>query len=206
MHVDKELRASWKQKWGGEKGGVSAGSLEYHMINDVRMKEGNDDFKRCFVMFAMIAMLAPTPNRQADFRFIRALNDVDEIKNFNWLKFRGLSLPISLPLIKHWTLEKVRKRLKDEGGEYGIGELDDGYPITKSAKDTVESSDEEEVEAEATGEDEIKEGTEDEKVPEIEIEEENICNDEGLMFNDMLEKEVQEHNKYEKQNIRKEQH
>ncbi|KAL2896154.1 Elongation factor 1-alpha [Bienertia sinuspersici] len=205
------------------------------------MKEGNDDFKRCFVMFAMITMLAPTFNRQADFRFIRALNDVDEIKNFNWcgyvldylatslkgyshsqkyvagcvlllqicyfqrLKFRGLSLRKSLPLIKYWTLEKVRKRLKDEGGEYGIGQLDDGYPITNSAKDTVDSSDEEELEAEATDENEIEQGTKDEKVPKIEIEEENVCDDEGLMFNDSLEKEVQEHNKCEKQNIRKEQ-
>lgn len=57
---------------------------------------------------------------------------------FHRYLFRGTCSPKSLPLIRHWTTELLKKRIREEGGEYGAGFLDGDYPITKHKSDVVE--------------------------------------------------------------------
>lgn len=44
--------------------------------------------------------------------------------------FRGISYAKSLPLIKHWNNEKLKKIIDAEVGEYGVSLSDRGYPLS----------------------------------------------------------------------------
>ncbi|KAK9672714.1 hypothetical protein RND81_12G119200 [Saponaria officinalis] len=116
----------------------------------------------------MSTFLAPASNHNLDFKLLNAVQDVEEIKNFNWcqyifdelvkavadfkggckflcgctmflvlaylhrIEFRREVQPTELPLIKHWTNAKLKKRVDDEKV---VGYLGDGcltktnYPI-----------------------------------------------------------------------------
>ncbi|KAK9725547.1 hypothetical protein RND81_05G152600 [Saponaria officinalis] len=50
----------------------------------LKLKDGGDDFKRYFVLYAMSSFLAPTAHNQVDYRLVRVVDDVDNIKNLDW--------------------------------------------------------------------------------------------------------------------------
>ena len=54
-----DTKKYWKESFGDVNGG--------HVII---FKKGDDDFKRCFVMYAMITLLTPTLNIQVYWRFL----------------------------------------------------------------------------------------------------------------------------------------
>ncbi|XP_073059459.1 uncharacterized protein [Primulina eburnea] len=64
-----------------------------------------------------------------------------QILYFHKLKWHGIAERCTLPLIQHWTNERIRIRIKEESaaGEYGQGEWVIGtYPVSLNGKTTVE--------------------------------------------------------------------
>ncbi|XP_021753954.1 uncharacterized protein LOC110719346 [Chenopodium quinoa] len=84
---DSELKVSWRKKYTGGNRDITVPLLVNKMKSDKGMLKGNDEFKRCFVMFAMITLLAPTTNRQADLKLVLALEDVQKIGRYNWCQY-----------------------------------------------------------------------------------------------------------------------
>jgi hypothetical protein len=78
-----DLFEEWQQKLDcvGNKD-ISADQLLSKMLLD--LIDGGDDFKRFFVMYALITYLAPTSHRTVDLSLLKPLVDVNEIKNLNW--------------------------------------------------------------------------------------------------------------------------
>uniref|UniRef100_A0A803MU09 Aminotransferase-like plant mobile domain-containing protein n=1 Tax=Chenopodium quinoa TaxID=63459 RepID=A0A803MU09_CHEQI len=84
---DSELKASWKKKYTGGNKDITVPLLVNEMKSDKGMLKGNDEFKRCFVMFAMVTLLAPTTNRQADLKLVLTLEDVQKTSRYNWCQY-----------------------------------------------------------------------------------------------------------------------
>ncbi|XP_075506832.1 uncharacterized protein LOC142543449 isoform X2 [Primulina tabacum] len=64
-----------------------------------------------------------------------------QILYFHKLKWHGIAERCTLPLIQHWTNERIRRRIKEESaaGDYGQGEWVIGtYPVSLNGKTMVE--------------------------------------------------------------------
>ncbi|KAK9748089.1 hypothetical protein RND81_02G035100 [Saponaria officinalis] len=165
--AEEPLKEEWRKRFG------LGGSTEMIKITKLSQRikdtvDSGDEFKRLFVLYTMSTFLAPTSNHNLDFKLLNAVQDVAEIRNFNWcqyifdelvkavadfkggckflcgctmflvlaylhrIEFRGEVQPTELPLIKHWTDVKLKKRVDDEKV---VGYLGDGcltktnYPI-----------------------------------------------------------------------------
>ncbi|XP_048491047.1 uncharacterized protein LOC104900092 isoform X1 [Beta vulgaris subsp. vulgaris] len=84
---DTKLKNFWLENYAHSSGIVTPASMRMLMEMDDDFLSGNDDFKRCFVMFAIITLLAPSLNTQADFKIVRALIDVNRIKEYDWCSY-----------------------------------------------------------------------------------------------------------------------
>uniref|UniRef100_A0A803N9M4 Uncharacterized protein n=1 Tax=Chenopodium quinoa TaxID=63459 RepID=A0A803N9M4_CHEQI len=124
-----------KQEWRSMFDVIGSAGIPLHKLEAriVQLKDGGELFKRLFVMVAFATFLAPVANRNADLSFIKALENVDEIKNFNWSSEVQEAQDCSLPLIKHWTYKKISDKVKKEveAKSFGCGILDTTtYPIS----------------------------------------------------------------------------
>ncbi|KAK9750309.1 hypothetical protein RND81_02G186500 [Saponaria officinalis] len=147
--VEEPLKEEWRKRFG------LGGTTEIIKISQPSQRikdtvDSGDEFKRLFVLYTMSTFLAPTSNHNLDFKLLNAVQDVVEIRNFNWcqyifdefvravadfkggckflcgctmflvlaylhrIEFRGEVQPTELPLIKHWTDAKLKKRVDDE--------------------------------------------------------------------------------------------
>uniref|UniRef100_A0A803KV89 Uncharacterized protein n=1 Tax=Chenopodium quinoa TaxID=63459 RepID=A0A803KV89_CHEQI len=86
-HADSELKNTWKDLYGGAKHEVTVPQLVEVMTSNEGMRMGNDEFKKCFVMYSMITLLAPTSNRKADFKLVLALENVHLFQDYNWCQY-----------------------------------------------------------------------------------------------------------------------
>uniref|UniRef100_A0A803LSA5 Uncharacterized protein n=1 Tax=Chenopodium quinoa TaxID=63459 RepID=A0A803LSA5_CHEQI len=134
--TDLQLKQEWRSMFDvAGSVGIPLHKLEARIV---QLKDGGELFKRLFVMVAFATFLAPVANRTADLSFVKALENVDEIKNFNWCKYvheRNEAQDCSLPLIKHWTDKKISDRVKKEveAKSFGYGILDTTiYPISQN--------------------------------------------------------------------------
>lgn len=167
-----EIMSVWKEKYGIDR--VYPLSKLKNLIKE-RLTDGGDDFKRLFVLYSLSSFLTPTANGMVDFSALKALIDVEKIREVDWcsyvlkhlckavtkfnssseiktvsgcvlvllilylhrLKWCGIAEPYSLPLIQHWSNEKLRRRVSEEmsAGALGEGEWVEGvYPVSlKSA-------------------------------------------------------------------------
>ena len=50
-------------------------------------KEGENDFKVCFVLFVLDALLCPTMKFFVKHSFLHLVEDIDSIKKMNWVEF-----------------------------------------------------------------------------------------------------------------------
>lgn len=83
--VDKGIIRAWKSDYGlSEKQALHLSKLESRMVNLV---DGGEEFKRCFVLHAMCSFLTPTTNRTVSLKLLKAVEEVDEIKNFDWCSY-----------------------------------------------------------------------------------------------------------------------
>ncbi|KAK9741368.1 hypothetical protein RND81_03G100500 [Saponaria officinalis] len=165
--VEEPLKEEWRKRFrlGGTTEMIKISQLSQRIKDTV---DSGDEFKRLFVLYTMSTFLAPTSNHNLDFKLLNAVQDVAEIRNFNWcqyifdelvkavadfkggckffcgctiflvlaylhrIEFREEVQPTELPLIKHWTDAKLKKRVDDEKV---VGYLGDGcltktnYPI-----------------------------------------------------------------------------
>ncbi|KAK9666129.1 hypothetical protein RND81_14G162400, partial [Saponaria officinalis] len=158
--AEEPLKEEWRKRFG------LGGTTEMIKITQLSQRikdtvDSGDEFKRLFVLYTMSTFLALTSNHNLDFKLLNAVQDVAEIRNFNWcqyifdelvkavadfkggckflcgctmflvlaylhrIEFRGEVQPTELPLIKHWTDTKLKKRVDDEKV---VGYLGDGYP------------------------------------------------------------------------------
>uniref|UniRef100_A0A803N341 Uncharacterized protein n=1 Tax=Chenopodium quinoa TaxID=63459 RepID=A0A803N341_CHEQI len=90
--------------------GLHLPKLESQMIDLV---DGGDEFKRCFVLHAMCNFLAPTTNRTVSLKLLKAVEEVDEIKTFDWCSY-------------------VLKKLKKVVDKYNIDETVQNGPLDTS--------------------------------------------------------------------------
>lgn len=169
-----DLKSKWRERFEvGKKDQIPVKLLEAKIAS---LTKGGDEFKRFFVAHVFSTLLAPSANRTVDLRIVDSLEDVGQIRSYNWckymlerlsesvynykvyrhdcfsgcavfleivyfhrLKFRGVEENSSLPLIQHWTDEKVRQRInmEREAKWFGMGVLDDRtYPVSKKMKFT----------------------------------------------------------------------
>uniref|UniRef100_A0A803M9C9 Uncharacterized protein n=1 Tax=Chenopodium quinoa TaxID=63459 RepID=A0A803M9C9_CHEQI len=83
--TDLQLKQEWRSMFDvAGSAGIPLHKLEARIV---QLKDGGELFKRLFVMVAFATFLAPVANRTADLSFVKALENVDEIKNFNWCKY-----------------------------------------------------------------------------------------------------------------------
>jgi hypothetical protein len=82
-NANHQLIEDWKEKLDcvGQKE-IPAEKLFSKMVGV--LKEGGDDFKRFIVRYAMITFLAPTSHKTVDYTLVKALDDVNQIRNLNW--------------------------------------------------------------------------------------------------------------------------
>ncbi|XP_074318643.1 uncharacterized protein LOC141655463 [Silene latifolia] len=81
--ADDELKVEWRRKFGLES---KADPIKLNIVHDRLMScnESGDDFKKLFVLYSMSIFLAPTTNYTLDFKLLRAVEDVPNIKNSDW--------------------------------------------------------------------------------------------------------------------------
>ncbi|KAK9724062.1 hypothetical protein RND81_05G045000 [Saponaria officinalis] len=149
LSSQEDLKDVWRSKFGivGTKDGISLSKAYAKLLNS---KDGGVEFKRLFVLYTMSSFLAPTSNHVLDFKLLRAVQDVRQIRQLDWCSyvfdnlvtaisscrtgrslmcgctlflmlayfhrfdFHGEVQPFSLPLIQHWTDEKLSDRVNRE--------------------------------------------------------------------------------------------
>ena len=83
--VDKRIIQSWRLDYGlTEKQPLHLSKVESRMVD---LDDGGEEFKRCFVLHAMSSFLAPTTNRTVSLKLLKAVENVDEIKTFDWCSY-----------------------------------------------------------------------------------------------------------------------
>lgn len=161
------LKEEWRVKFG------IGGTNQSIKLNDVSKRlqqttDDGDDFKKMFVLYSMSTFLSPTSNHCLDFKLLKAVEDVEKIKEYNWSKyvceqflggiasfkdgskylggcilvlmltymhrmeFNGVVESTELPLIRHWSDEKLSERVHKERklGSIGKGVMTKTlYPI-----------------------------------------------------------------------------
>uniref|UniRef100_A0A803LJN5 Uncharacterized protein n=1 Tax=Chenopodium quinoa TaxID=63459 RepID=A0A803LJN5_CHEQI len=84
--IDLQLKQEWRSMFDvAGSAGIPLHKLEARIVQLI--KDGGELFKRLFVMIAFTTFLAPVANRTAYLSFVKALENVDEIKNFNCCKY-----------------------------------------------------------------------------------------------------------------------
>uniref|UniRef100_A0A803N6X0 Uncharacterized protein n=1 Tax=Chenopodium quinoa TaxID=63459 RepID=A0A803N6X0_CHEQI len=80
------LKHYWRLHFGltDENDQIPLNLLEFRIPT---LGQGGNEFKQLFVMHAISTFLAPTSNRTVDLRIVKALDDVEQIKNLNWCKY-----------------------------------------------------------------------------------------------------------------------
>ncbi|XP_074300787.1 uncharacterized protein LOC141632107 [Silene latifolia] len=83
---DTELKNKWRRKFNIS----TAQNIKLDLVTSwFKNNKGacGDEFKQMFVLYALSTFLAPTPNYSVDFRLLKAVDDVEKIKGFNWSKY-----------------------------------------------------------------------------------------------------------------------
>uniref|UniRef100_A0A803LV25 Uncharacterized protein n=1 Tax=Chenopodium quinoa TaxID=63459 RepID=A0A803LV25_CHEQI len=94
---------------------VEVPSVDNYILQE--FVDGGVAFKRFFVVHAMSSFLIPTPNRKVSLKLLKAVEEVDEIKTFDW-----------------YTKVKSRINLEVNAGGFGHGPLDTStYPLSHSS-------------------------------------------------------------------------
>lgn len=99
-HVPKnDIKQKWRKDFQAGKG-ISLTELHKRLKE---CKESGDQFKRLFVLFTVSTFLAPTSNHSLDMKILKAVDDVSEIKNFDWCGyvFSELLLAFTPPIPKY---------------------------------------------------------------------------------------------------------
>ncbi|XP_057770757.1 uncharacterized protein LOC130990547 [Salvia miltiorrhiza] len=131
----------FKQRFSLKESGTHAQLLKI-MKNNNALKDGDNDFKRIFILYIMSAFLASTANQSVDFSFFKSLTNIERVKSFKWSKFvlermcRGFDSSSS---IKHWSAKRIKLRLEAENdaGDFGVGQWVEGVcPISNGIKET----------------------------------------------------------------------
>lgn len=170
-----EIMDVWKEKYGIDR--IYPLSKLKTLLEE-RLTEGDDDFKRFFVLYSLTSFLTPKSNGMVDFNALKSLLDVEKIGEVDWcsyvlkqlcravtkynnssdmknvsgcvlvlliayfhrLKWRGNAEPCSLPLIQHWSNEKLRKRVSEEMSVRALGQgewVEDVYPVSLKSVATI---------------------------------------------------------------------
>uniref|UniRef100_A0A803MP73 Ubiquitin-like protease family profile domain-containing protein n=1 Tax=Chenopodium quinoa TaxID=63459 RepID=A0A803MP73_CHEQI len=79
------IATGWRSDYGlSDKQALHLSKLESRMVDLV---DGGEEFKRCFFLHAMSSFLAPNTNRTVSLKLLKAIEEVDEIKNFDWCSY-----------------------------------------------------------------------------------------------------------------------
>ncbi|KAK9741430.1 hypothetical protein RND81_03G105200, partial [Saponaria officinalis] len=124
------LKTEWRKRFGLEN---KVEPLQLNLLQSRLMscEDAGDEFKKMFVLYTMSVFLAPTSNYTLDFKLLKTVEDVSNIRNRDWCMYvfeqlveREVS-PHSLPLIKHWDDKKLSERVRNEALS---GSLGNGFP------------------------------------------------------------------------------
>ncbi|KAK9689942.1 hypothetical protein RND81_09G092900 [Saponaria officinalis] len=91
---DVELVQLWKEQFG------LTGNQELYaetIYNEmIAMTDGGDDFKWFFVLYAFGTLLAPTPHNMVDLHLLKAVQNVEEIREQDWCDYVLLKLGVAI--------------------------------------------------------------------------------------------------------------
>ncbi|XP_056686275.1 uncharacterized protein [Spinacia oleracea] len=82
---DEALKAEWRRRFDvPDNQGISLCKLEARMK---QLADGGDEFKRCFVIHALSSLLVPTSNRTVNLKLLKAVEDVNRIRKYDWCSY-----------------------------------------------------------------------------------------------------------------------
>ncbi|KMT04126.1 hypothetical protein BVRB_8g185760 [Beta vulgaris subsp. vulgaris] len=85
-HPDREIYAQWND-WFDIKGD---NKIPLHLLYNamyVEPREGDDAFKKFFVVYVFGTFFSPISNRSVDVKVLKAVNDIENIKKLDWCKY-----------------------------------------------------------------------------------------------------------------------
>uniref|UniRef100_A0A803MIS8 Ubiquitin-like protease family profile domain-containing protein n=1 Tax=Chenopodium quinoa TaxID=63459 RepID=A0A803MIS8_CHEQI len=134
--VDNCILQAWRFDFDvSDKQSIPLSKLESQMQELV---DGGEAFKRFFVVHAMSIFLALTPNRIVSLKLLKAVEEVDEIKTFDWCSYVLRKLKKSVDKYKKdltvQSMLRLRVGLEVKAGGFGQGPLDKStYLLSQSA-------------------------------------------------------------------------
>ncbi|XP_031096858.1 uncharacterized protein LOC116001099 [Ipomoea triloba] len=87
------LVASWRERWGIDGKSPITTSMPVQIL---KRGDHGDMFKRDFVLFIVSAMLCGHQDRCCNFRILKSLIDLDQIKTYNWCAYTHKSMVDSI--------------------------------------------------------------------------------------------------------------
>ena len=88
-----KLVASWRERWGIDAKSPVTTSMPGQILE---RRDHGDMFKRDFVLYIVSAMLCGHQDRCCNFRILKSLINVDQIKTFNWCAYTHKSMVNSI--------------------------------------------------------------------------------------------------------------
>nr|GMD95748.1 uncharacterized protein LOC109168056 [Ipomoea batatas] len=116
------LVEEWRVHWGID----SCSPLVKRLYEGIgERKDHGDMFKRDFVVFVVSSLFKGHAKWTSNFKILYSLMDVNNIKNLNWLQFKGQQIERKFPAISAWTVDMVQKRFASEkrSGAFGRGKV-----------------------------------------------------------------------------------
>ncbi|KAL3617853.1 hypothetical protein CASFOL_038174 [Castilleja foliolosa] len=99
------LVADYKRRWNVTDAGALTATMSSEMLN---RKDSGDDFKRDFIVLVHTALFRSHQGRKANYKILKVLNDLNDLKNYNWCYYL---IECLISTVKKWRTSKSNHKL-----------------------------------------------------------------------------------------------